>query len=133
MDFGNFDTFVDKMRVISGGRDHCECEMTIEQRHVNALGTLHGGCTATLVDVVSSLALLSTPPHRLSVSVELNVSYLRGVKLGDDILIEARNLKSGKNLAFLEVAIKRKSDGQLVATGKHTKFIPETESSKSLL
>lgn len=49
------------MKVISAGDGKCDVEMKVEEEHTNILGTLHGGCTATLVDVISSYALLTHP------------------------------------------------------------------------
>lgn len=41
---------------------------------------------------------------------------------GDNIFIDARTIRSGKTLAFLEVELK-KEDGAIIARGQHTKFI----------
>jgi len=107
--------------------------MLISEEHINSKGTLHGGFTATLVDGMSSLSLISSllspsPPVDQSsfpgaVSVELSVSYLNPVKTGETIVIEAETIKQGKTIAFLDVKIRNKSNGKLIATGKHTKFI----------
>lgn len=49
--------------------------------------------------------------------------YLKSAAIGEDVVIEANTIKSGKNLAFLDVYIKKKSDGSLVAKGSHTKYV----------
>ena len=49
--------------------------------------------------------------------------FMRGVKVGEDIVIESSLLKQGKSLAFLMVDIKRKEDDKLIAQGRHTKHI----------
>lgn len=52
-------------------------------------------------------------------------SYMLPVKLGETIEIEASVLKIGRNIAFAEAEFRRKSDGRMVAKGKHTiAFIP---------
>lgn len=50
-------------------------------------------------------------------------SYLRPVKVSQNIIIEAETLKVGKSLAYLAVQIKEESSGKLVATGEHIKFV----------
>ena len=47
--------------------------MTVDDSHLNPVGTLHGGLTATLVDSISTLAIMSaeSPP---GVSVDMNIS-----------------------------------------------------------
>lgn len=49
--------------------------------------------------------------------------FLKGVQLGEQIVIEAKTNKCGKTLAFLDVNIIHKASGELVARGSHTKFI----------
>lgn len=49
------------MKVISAGNGKCEVEFKIEDEHTNVYGTLHGGLSATLVDVVSGYALITHP------------------------------------------------------------------------
>ena len=49
------------------------CELCVGEEHVNRGGTLHGGFTATLVDTISTLALIAAdkPP---GVSTDLSIS-----------------------------------------------------------
>ena len=61
--------------VVSGGEGRCVCEMKISEDHLNSYGTLHGGLTATLVDIVSTMALLTNETTSSGVSVNLAVSY----------------------------------------------------------
>jgi len=41
----------------------------------------------------------------------------------DDLLQEASCVKLGKTLAFTEIDIRNKESGNLIAQGRHTKFI----------
>ena len=45
------------LRELTPGR--CVCVFPVRPRVQNRYGTLHGGCVATLVDVVSTVALLT--------------------------------------------------------------------------
>ena len=51
-------------------------ELVVEEEHQNAGGTLHGGLTATLVDSITTLALLSMENGRPGVSIDLHVSWV---------------------------------------------------------
>ncbi|XP_023931962.1 acyl-coenzyme A thioesterase 13 isoform X2 [Lingula anatina] len=113
----------DQMRLISGGDGKCQCELTVEEEHTNRGGTLHGGMTATLVDSVSTVALMTTGPGLPGVSVDMNVTFMKSAKIGDDVIIDASTLKVGKTLAFLNVDLKLKKDGSLIAQGRHTKYL----------
>ncbi|XP_066974648.1 acyl-coenzyme A thioesterase 13-like [Macrobrachium rosenbergii] len=118
-----FDRNLSKVRVISGGGGKCVAEMAVEEEHQNRGGTLHGGLTATLVDVISTMALMTTERAVPGVSVDLNVSYISAAKEGETIVINADTLKVGRTLAFLTVDITTKESGKLIAKGSHTKFI----------
>ncbi|XP_074025736.1 acyl-coenzyme A thioesterase 13 [Leptinotarsa decemlineata] len=118
------DQILRKVTVVHLKDGYCHAEMNVSEEHTNSLGTLHGGLSATLVDNVSSWALMSHAGGEYpSVSVEMNMTYLKGAKIGEDIKIEANTLKVGKTLAFLEVFIKNKSSGDLLVKGAHTKFL----------
>jgi acyl-coenzyme A thioesterase 13 len=50
-------------------------------------------------------------------------SYLKGAKVGDEILIDANVVKTGKSLAFLEVEIRNKISGDILVKGTQTQFL----------
>ncbi|XP_006009249.1 acyl-coenzyme A thioesterase 13 [Latimeria chalumnae] len=123
IDGPGFDRVMSKMKLISAAPGKIVCELKIEEEHTNRVGTLHGGLTATLVDVVSTAALIHTERGLPGVSVDMNVSYLSAAKLGEKILITAEVLKQGRSLAFTTVDVTNKATGKLIAQGKHTKHL----------
>jgi len=120
---GGFDAIFKKVKVISGGEGKCEAEFTVEKEHTNFMGYLHGGFSASIVDMVSSMALLTHPKHNAGVSVNLSVSYLKGAQIGEEILVKAHTDRVAKKLAFLSVQIINKETGDLIALGSHTKYL----------
>jgi acyl-coenzyme A thioesterase 13 len=106
----------------SDGR--CRCSFPVRADKRNRYGTLHGGCIATLVDVISTAALI-TKSDQPGVSVNINVSYVSPGPAGEDVEVDATLVKLGANLAFMEVLLTSK-DGKVVARGSHTKFLPGT-------
>ncbi|VIO90637.1 Hypothetical UPF0152 protein F42H10.6 in chromosome III, putative [Brugia malayi] len=122
----DFNRVARKIRAVSASADRIVVEMVVEEEHVNSKKTLHGGQTAALVDMTTARAVGMTVRDRVMVSVELAVSYLLPVKLGETIEIEAKVLKIGRNIAFTEAEFRRKGDGRIVAKGKHTiAFVPK--------
>jgi len=108
----------------------CSAELKVDDEHTNPMGGLHGGFSATLVDCISTYALMSYgkgSSPATSVSVDMHMSYLKGAKKGDDILVDAEVVKTGKSLAFLEVEIKNKATGDVLVKGSHTKFIMQAK------
>jgi acyl-coenzyme A thioesterase 13 len=60
---------------------------------------------------------------KAGVSVDLHVSFLKGAKENDELIIEANTVRCGKTLAFLECEIKNKTDESVIVRGSHTKFV----------
>ncbi|RZC34019.1 4HBT domain containing protein, partial [Asbolus verrucosus] len=115
------------LRIISIGEGKLKAELKVDDGHTNPMGGLHGGMSATLVDTLSTFALMSKlgeiGPNARHVSVDIHMSYLKGAKVGDEILIEAGVVRSGKSVAFLEAEIRNKATGDLLVKASHTKFI----------
>lgn len=49
--------------------------------------------------------------------------FFKAAKKGDTILIDAETIKLGRTLAFLSVEFRNKQNNELIATGKHTKYL----------
>ncbi|KAM3839678.1 acyl-coenzyme A thioesterase 13 isoform 2-T2 [Vipera latastei] len=111
------------MKVVSANPGKVVFEMKIEEQHTNKGGTLHGGLTATLVDIVSTAALIYTERGAPGVSVDMNITYMSSGKIGEEILITAEVLKQGKTLGFANVNLTDKATGRLIAQGRHTKHL----------
>jgi len=109
------------------GKFACELEVTSEL--TNRFGTLHGGCIATLVDVLTTVALL-TVSDRGGVSTDLSCSYVSPAELGTRVRVACEVVKAGRTLAWMKCEITRVDDGSVVARGSHTKFLPVGAKSK---
>ena len=65
--------------------------------------------------------LLSPVVGRAGVSVDLNVTYLAGAKVGDKVRCIGKVLRQGRRLGMTEVFLELADNGKLVARGSHTK------------
>lgn len=59
--------------MVAAAPGKCSCEVTVDESHLNRSGGLHGGFAATLVDEVSTLAIMSADKSP-GVSVDMNIS-----------------------------------------------------------
>ncbi|KAK2921070.1 hypothetical protein Q8A73_000555 [Channa argus] len=118
-----FDRVLRKVEVLSAHPGKVVCEMRVEEEHTNRGGMLHGGLTATLVDVISTMAIMYTERGAPGVSVDMNITYMNAAKIGEDLLITAQVLKQGRTLAFSTVDLTSKATGKLIAQGRHTKHL----------
>ncbi|KAI4116825.1 MAG: hypothetical protein LQ345_002824 [Seirophora villosa] len=103
--------------------------LTIPPSFCNAARNLHGGATATILDVVTTLAVrLVADPVRGAwmnpgVSRHLDVSYLGAVKAGEELEVTG---EVGKRLVQLRAAMREKrGDRRVVATCEHGKVSVE--------
>lgn len=50
-----------QINITSAGNGQCLGEMVVEKVHTNFYDTLHGGCIASIIDGISSMAVLTHP------------------------------------------------------------------------
>ncbi|EPX71131.1 acyl-CoA thioesterase [Schizosaccharomyces octosporus yFS286] len=100
-----------------------ECSLKLENRHLNRMGNLHGGCIAALTDLGGSLALASRGLFVSGVSIDMNQTFLKsGGTLGSQILLHAKCDRLGSNIAFTSVDFLTEAK-ETFAKGRHTKFV----------
>jgi len=95
---------------ISPGR--AKTKMKVEDRHLNGIGTVHGGAMFTLADFTFALAANSY--GRVTVAINANISYLKAVKTGT-LIAEARELSKSNRISNYTVKIKEAEGEKLVA------------------
>ena len=47
------------IKIIEADEGYCKAELKVDDRHLNPLGTVHGGCLYTLADTVAGFAAAS--------------------------------------------------------------------------
>ncbi|UZJ54723.1 hypothetical protein CBS101457_004043 [Exobasidium rhododendri] len=118
-------------------------EMVVTEGMANQLGSMHGGCAATILDNLTSMVLflhtsgqLGDPWSMLGVSQSIQIIYTAPAPVGEYIDIECSTLAIGKSVGVMQCEIWTK-DGKggkrlrRTATGTHTKI--DNSASKSRL
>lgn len=96
-----------------------EFTLTIEPRHLNFNGRLHGGMVAMLLDVAcgyASMASAEGQPAGGVATVSLAVNYLAGAP-GGTVRATGRRTGGGRRIAFCSAELVGE-DGALVATAQ---------------
>jgi acyl-coenzyme A thioesterase 13 len=104
-------------------------QLTIDSRHVNSRGTIHGAVTAAIVDWGGSLAIISHGRDKAGASVDIHISYIGTAVVDDVIEIIGTTSKVGQSLGFTTVEITKLLDGKpvaVIAKASHTKYIRNT-------
>ncbi|CAI2346089.1 unnamed protein product [Caenorhabditis sp. 36 PRJEB53466] len=122
--------FMKGLEAVHAEDGNIRVEFEVEKDQTNHFETLHGGCTATLIDNFTTAALLLTKQARPGVSVDLHVTYLTAAKIGETLVLDSTVTKQGRTLAFTKAELYRKRDNVMIATGVHTKAFPAMKKSE---
>lgn len=99
------------------GAGAAHCLLEVDDRHLNRHGVLHGGITATLLDVAAGVtASMAHDPEGLTPvsTVSLNVNYVAPGRIGPICAIGTRT-GGGRSLHFVSAEL-RDSEGALIAS-----------------
>jgi acyl-CoA thioesterase len=100
--------------------------LDVDERHMNGDGIVHGGVLPALADAAMGSAARTLHGERAQMlTAESNMRYLRAIE-GGAIVAEARIVKSGRRVAFVEVDV-TDARGELVARGAATFVIQMKE------
>jgi len=96
------------------GEGTAQLSLPVEPHLTNSLGTVHGGVIMSLLDVALCTAARTLHPESLGViTINMSTSFIGGGS-GTKLLAEARVLKDGRSMSFVEAEAKN-TDGSLVA------------------
>jgi uncharacterized protein (TIGR00369 family) len=91
----------------------------------NRYGAIHGGMIAAMLDDVISLTSgLALEWGQIAPTLEMKVSYIAQAKPGSRILAEARTIRRGGAIIFMEADLKDEA-GKLLATASSTVMIAQ--------
>jgi acyl-coenzyme A thioesterase 13 len=110
------------------GERGIRCDLYVHESLCNRFGTLHGGCIATLVDVLTTCALLVEDENSEKgggVTTDLQISCVKSARMHTSVRCEAVAKRLGKTMGFSTCEI-RDQEGGVVAMGSHTKFLGVT-------
>lgn len=99
--------------------------ITVDERHTNPHGVMHGGVVTTLMDealggVIASVRGMDEMWKAPHATVDMNVSFLSNARAGDEITVEGAVLKLGRSVAFGEAEARRARGNVLIAKGRFT-------------
>jgi uncharacterized protein (TIGR00369 family) len=102
-------------------KGHVLYKMKVDNNHLATPFAAHGGAVAALIDAALGVACLTEVCEEMKVvsTVNLSISYLIPALKDDLLSADARVVKSGKRILFVEAKITNQSGG-LVATASAT-------------
>jgi uncharacterized protein (TIGR00369 family) len=116
-----------RMEVLEAAPGAVTVAMTVEERHLNLQGLVHGGMLAILADTACGLSIRSAmAPGRLHVTTDLDIHFLAPARPGR-LLGRGTAVKVGRALAFAEASIED-AQGGLLARAQSRFSVRGTES-----
>lgn len=112
------------IRLAEVDENHAVMEVTVDDRHRNYLGGVHGGLIATLVDTACFFPKPLLPSGQAATTVGLSVNYVRPAAVGDHLRARAELLHLGRRTASLAVRV-TDQDERLIAHGTATLLLLE--------
>ncbi|WP_300545777.1 PaaI family thioesterase [Maricaulis sp.] len=82
------------------------CAFRVERKHVNGMGSVHGGCLMSFADfALFGIAHEHLAPSGYGVTVAFTSEFLRGASVGDYIEARGEVLRAGRSLIFVRGVI----------------------------
>ena len=101
---------------------HSRLELSVQEKHFQPLGMVHGGVFSSLVDATAFWAVYTQVDEGLGMTtVELKLNYLAPVTRGR-MICKGRSLRVGKTLCLGEAMIED-DEGTLLAHGTSTMMV----------
>ena len=100
------------MVIDSVGDKTAVCSLTVDKRHMNAVGNVMGGVYFTLADFTFAVATNHDEPGIVSLSSTITFN---AIARGEKIICEAKQIKWGKTTCVYEMSL-TDENGNLLAT-----------------
>ncbi|KAF8510463.1 HotDog domain-containing protein [Hysterangium stoloniferum] len=102
------------------------CEIEVDEGMVNGGGNLHGGCSAYLIDMCTSLPIAAVSGGYAGVSQSLNMLYHAPAPVGTPLRIISKSIAVGARAMSSRGEIWDTKNSRLVASGVHVKMMPSS-------
>jgi len=89
--------------VVEAGDGQATVILQVDERHLNAGGSVHGGAIATLADVAMGAAVRSAGGEKVA-TIEMKVTFLEPGEAGE-LRAQARVRKKGSRISIVEAEI----------------------------
>ena len=107
------------IQVIQIKEGYSKISMTIRKEMVNGFGIVHGGVPFSFAD--SAFAFACNNRNNLSVALDVTISFMKAVQIGDVLTAEAKEIHNGRSTGVYLITIHNQKDEQ-VALFKGTCF-----------
>ncbi len=98
---------------------YCRLHYTVKEEMLNGFGIIHGGALFSASD--SAFALACNSQGRLSVALDVTISFIKSAKVGDILTVEAKEIHTGNSTSFYNVTTTNEKN-EIIALFKGTAY-----------
>src|SRR6266550_7109159 len=98
---------------------YSKIKMTVRKEMINGFGIVHGGIPFSLAD--SAFAFACNNRNNLSVALDVTITFMKAVNVGDILTAEAREIHNGRSTGVYLIMVTNQRNEQ-VALFKGTCF-----------
>jgi len=102
---------------------YCRLHYTIRDEMLNGFGIVHGGVLFSAAD--SAFAFACNSQGRLSVALDVTISFIKTAVAGDMLTVEAKEIHAGRKTGFYDITITNENK-EIVAIFKGTAYRTST-------
>lgn len=107
------------LEVTGVGAGWCRLQYVVKPEMLNGFNIIHGGVLFSACD--SAFAFACNSHGRLSVALDVSITFTRAAKTGDVLFVEAKELHLGHKTSLYEITTTNEA-GELVALFKGTAY-----------
>lgn len=108
-----------QIQILEIKEGYSRIQMIIRKEMVNGFGIAHGGIAFSFAD--SAFAFACNNRNNLSVALDVTISFIKAVNIGDTLIAEAKEVHNGRSTGVYLITITNQH-GQQVAHFKGTCF-----------
>ena len=105
--------------VLEVSEGYSKVKMIVRKEMLNGFGIIHGGIAFSLAD--SAFAFACNNRNNLSVALDVNITFMKAIAVGDELIAEAKEVHHGRSTGVYVVQVTNQKN-EHVALFKGTCF-----------
>ncbi|MEG1584347.1 MAG: PaaI family thioesterase [Anaerovorax sp.] len=93
-------------------------EFPVKKWQLNRVGVMHGGMIATAFDIALEILARFEVGLNFSPTIDMETTFLKPIRLGDDLVVTAKILSSGRTITHLQAEAYLKKGKKLAAVAR---------------
>lgn len=99
------------LKIFKISEGYSQVSMIIREEMINGFGTVHGGIPFSLAD--SAFAFACNNRNNLSVALDVTISFMKAVKVGDELTAIAKEIHNGRSTGVYLITIQNQREEQI--------------------